>query len=111
MKASIQNGEVNLMPEDYWENKMLVAAAETYATRKADQDALSKAYTVEEAAIRLRVCKETVYNLIDEKRIKFSTVGKKGYRITELACREFLGDTLIIGFDTRVEKVNHLKAS
>jgi hypothetical protein len=96
MLAKITDGVVNLTPEEYWENKMLIAAAEAYAIRLADQHALSKCYTIDELAGpdgRLKRTRSTIEKAISDGRLRVSPVGEsKGYVVTELAVREFLGD-------------------
>jgi len=82
--------------EPYQIQRMIELSAPEYGREKARQEELSKAYTIEEAATRLKVHPDTVYNWIKEGRIRYTiTGGKKGYRISELACREFMGDVKI----------------
>ena len=81
-------------PED---RRMIEAAAAAYGAEKARQDALSKAYKVKQLTGpngRLGVCESTVYAAISDGRLRATPTGKKGYIITEQACREFLGDKI-----------------
>ena len=41
---------------------------------------------------RLRISERTAYDLVREGKIRYTCAGKKNYRISELAVREFLGD-------------------
>lgn len=41
---------------------------------------------------RLRISERTAYELLREGKIRHSCAGKKNYRVSELAVREFLGD-------------------
>jgi len=41
---------------------------------------------------RLDISLSTAYELLNTGRLKFTCLGKKGYKVTELACRQFLGD-------------------
>jgi len=78
--------------EAYERMRFIKEAAPAYGEEMAKQKALSKSYDVEGAAIRLECCSKTVLNLIKDGRIRYTPVGKKGYRISEQACREFMGD-------------------
>ncbi|WP_026463522.1 DNA-binding protein [Adhaeribacter aquaticus] len=96
---------VELKPESYWDNKMLEKASEKYGDKKALMDTFSKVYKVgPELYQRLQLSKNTVYSLIHTGKLKAFCVGEKGYRVTELACLELLGDTKILGFTTRDEE-------
>jgi len=78
--------------EPYQIQRMIELSAPEYGREKAYQEQLSKTYDVEGAAKRLECCTKTIANLIKDGRIRYTMVGKKGYRISELACREFMGD-------------------
>lgn len=41
---------------------------------------------------RLRISERTAYDLVREGKIRYTCAGKKNYRVSELAVREFLGD-------------------
>jgi len=41
---------------------------------------------------RLDISLSTAYALITEGKLRYTCAGKKNYRVSELACREFLGD-------------------
>ena len=59
---------------------------------EAEQAQLSKVYTVAQLAERLGISVRSVGDLLREGRIRYARCGGKAYRVTELACREFLGD-------------------
>ncbi|MDO7850407.1 helix-turn-helix domain-containing protein [Hymenobacter convexus] len=42
---------------------------------------------------RLRISERTAYDLVREGKIRYTCAGKKNYRVSEMAVREFLGDT------------------
>lgn len=108
MQANIQNGIVNLTPESYWENKMVVAAAERYAERKADQEALTKIYKVgPELQRRIGIGRNKQYEEINSGRLRATVAGEKKYLVSELACREYLGDVKPVSFT----EGNQLKAA
>ena len=41
---------------------------------------------------RLRISERSAYELLREGKIRYTCAGKKNYRVSELAVREFLGD-------------------
>lgn len=41
---------------------------------------------------RLDISERSAYDLIREGKLRYTCAGKKNYRVSELACREFLGD-------------------
>ena len=41
---------------------------------------------------RLRISERTAYDLVRDGKIRYTCAGKKNYRVSELAVREFLGD-------------------
>ena len=59
---------------------------------EAEQAHLSKIYSVTTLAKRLGISIRSVGDLIRDGRIRYTCCGAKNYRISELACREFLGD-------------------
>ena len=78
--------------EDWEDRRMVEAAAAEYGREKARQDALSKTYKPKDLVTRLNLCLTTIYAAIADGRLRSTPTGKKGYIITEQACREFLGD-------------------
>lgn len=42
--------------------------------------------------VRLNISERTAYDLIREGKLRYTCAGKKNYRVSELAVREFLGD-------------------
>lgn len=96
MKAIITDGAVSVMLTESQEERMLQLAAEAYAKAKAEQEVLSKVYEVNtELTQRLKMCRDSIYDAINDQKLDHVMVGKKkGYRITEAACRRFLGEAL-----------------
>lgn len=60
---------------------------------EAEQAQLSKVYSTATLAKRLGISLRSVGDLIREGRIRYTCCGAKNYRVSELAVREFLGDT------------------
>ncbi len=94
MKAIITDGIVSVVLTESQEERMLQLAADAYSKAKAEQEVLSKVYEVKtELVHRLKMSTSSIYDAINAGRLRVTLVGKKkGYRVTELACREFLGD-------------------
>jgi hypothetical protein len=86
-----ENG-VAVRLENWEERRMMEAAAAEYGKEKARQDALTKTYKPKELVARLGLCTTTIYAAIADGRLRATPSGKKGYIISEQACREFLGD-------------------
>jgi len=96
----------------YQVQQMIRLSAADYGREKALQEELSKVYTVEELAAKMSVHPETVYTWIKENRIRYTSTGnKKGYRISELARREFMGDAIVtsVGVASLAEEEHQLK--
>jgi excisionase family DNA binding protein len=72
--------------------RLLEAQQRDRMAAEAEQAQLSKIYTVTTLAERLGISVRSVGALIREGRIRYTCCGAKNYRISELACREFLGD-------------------
>ncbi len=53
---------------------------------------LEKIYSVETLALRLDISTRSAYELIRTGQIRYVCPGKKNYRITEKAVREYTGD-------------------
>ncbi len=74
----------------------ITEAAKAYGVQKADQDALTRCYTVQELSGpkgRLKRSSKTILNLIKSGKLRHETTGEsKGYLVSEKAVREFLGD-------------------
>jgi len=74
----------------------LAELAKAYGVQKANQDALSKCYTVQELSGpkgRLKCSTKKALQLIKDGKLRYETIGEsKGYRVSEKAVREFLGD-------------------
>ena len=73
--------------------RLLEAQQRDRLAAEAEQAQLSKIYTVATLAKRLGISVRSVGTLIRDGRIRYTSCGAKLYRISELACREFLGDT------------------
>lgn len=43
--------------------------------------------------VRLNISERTAYDLVREGKLRYTCAGKKNYRVSELAVREFLGDS------------------
>lgn len=52
----------------------------------------NRAYTVKTLALRLDISESGAYALIRDGDIRFVCAGKKNYRVSEQAVREYLGD-------------------
>ena len=59
---------------------------------EAEQAQLSKVYSVQTLAIRLEVGESSAYDIIRSGKIRYVCCGKKNYRVSELAVRQYLGD-------------------
>jgi excisionase family DNA binding protein len=62
------------------------------AVTLAEQEKLSKVYSVTTLAKRLSMSPRRAYDLIRDGKIRYACAGIKNYRVSELAVREFLGD-------------------
>jgi excisionase family DNA binding protein len=58
----------------------------------AEQAALRKIYSVKTLAERLGLSQRRTYDLLTAGKIRYTCAGRKNYRVSELAVREFLGD-------------------
>lgn len=72
--------------------RLLEAQQRDRLAAEAEQAQLSKIYTVATLAKRLGISVRSVGDIIRDGRIRYTCCGAKNYRISELACREFLGD-------------------
>ena len=83
--------------------RLLEHAQASRLAAEAEQTALSAVYCLSGSpdpscphggllAQRLRISERTAYELLREGKIRYSCAGKKNYRVSELAVREFLGD-------------------
>lgn len=93
LTLNLPNAGVNLVLKKGQEALVLAEYAKAWGKEKAKQDALSKCYTVNEAATRLKCSWETILKAMHTGKLRFATVGdSRGYVITEQSCREFTGD-------------------
>ncbi len=72
--------------------RLLEAQQRDRLAAEAEQVQLSKVYSVTTLAKRLGISVRSVGDLLREGRIRYTRCGGKAYRVSELACREFLGD-------------------
>jgi excisionase family DNA binding protein len=72
--------------------RLLEAQQRDWLAAEAEQAQLSKIYTVATLSKRLGISVRSVGDIIRDGRIRYTCCGAKNYRISELACREFLGD-------------------
>ena len=74
---------------------MIEVAAIAYSSAKAEQDKLATVYTVNELVDRLNISRSTIFKYlqipVSEGGIRARQAGNK-WIVTELACREWLGD-------------------
>ena len=73
--------------------RLLEAQQRDRLAAEAEQAQLSKVYTVATLAERLGISVRTVGDMIRKGRIRYVCCGAKNYRISEVAVKEFLGDT------------------
>ncbi|MCI1187867.1 helix-turn-helix domain-containing protein [Hymenobacter sp. DH14] len=57
-----------------------------------DDASKRQAYTVKGLANRLNISERGAYDLVRNGEIRYVCAGKKNYRISELAVREYMGD-------------------
>lgn len=96
LAVDVEKGEFTLKMDSYQDRKILELAAETYGRTKAEQDALSITYEIKDLIGkkgRLKMSLTSVTKAIQQGRLRAVPTGdKKGYRVSELACREFMKD-------------------
>jgi len=92
MKLAFDNGEATLNLDSYEDRKMLELSAKAYGERKADQEALTKNYRVgQELQKRIGIGRSKQYEAIHNKQLRAKVDGKS-FIVSELACREYMGD-------------------
>lgn len=93
MNLTLIEGKASITLTTEQEAQMIYLAAQAYAAARAEQDTLAQVYTANQLAKRLNISLRVVRDMLTEGRIRYKLVGKKkGYRITELAVRQYLGD-------------------
>lgn len=95
MNVTLLNGEATLSLTAHQETRMIEAAAVAYATAAAEQEALSKVYTLPQLAYRMKMSRTSLLRYLNLAQcnggIRHRRAGTK-YLVSELAVREWFGD-------------------
>lgn len=79
---------INLMDKDWWKEERKPSDQIVYVKRK--RGLADKYYTVKQAAEKLSISIDVIYDAIAKREIESQRIGKRGHRISEEALLQYL---------------------